>query len=239
MLFFLIWHLFSVAIASPVLPSPLDVAVAFVDGVQDDSIPKGVIASLGRVAVGYMLAVFVGVTLGTGLGIYFSWGESIKSLLELMRPVPPIAWVPLAILWFGIGDHSAWFIVFIGAFFPVFIQVYMAFIRPPKQLMELAQQYELSPSTTFWHVRLPAAAPEIFQALRVGLGVAWTSVIAAELVGVRAGLGDRIGQLRYSLDYEGVIACMICIGCLGWLMSIAAFKLERWLCPWVSYTSKI
>jgi NitT/TauT family transport system permease protein/sulfonate transport system permease protein len=236
--FVLSWHLLSILIASPVLPSPIGVVIALFDGIQDGTLPVAIMASLGRVAVGFILAVVAGVTLGLGLGLYFNWGDPIKSLLELMRPIPPIAWVPLAILWFGIGDQSAWFIVFVGAFFPIFIQVYVAFVRPPRDLMELAQQYEFSPSTLFWHVRLPAAAPEIFQALRVGLGLAWTSVIAAELVGVRAGLGDRIGLLRYSLDYEGVIACMICIGCLGWLMSIVAFKMERWLCPWVNYTSR-
>ena len=231
-----VWQVLATLIDSPVLPNPLAVGDSFLSGLESGLMFEAILASLTRVAIGYSLAVCVGLSAGVFLSLNSRFGQPVQGALELLRPIPPIAWVPLAILWLGIGNKAAWFIVFVGAFFPIFIQVYMAFLRPPKALMELAQQYRLSPQAVFWSIRLPAAAPDIFQALRVGLGLAWTSVIAAELVGVRAGLGDRIGQLRFALDYEGVIACMLCIGILGWLMAHMALRLEQRLCPWINYS---
>ncbi len=96
----------------------------------------------------------------------------------------------------------------------------------------MARAYEASAWETFVSVRIPAAAPHIAQGLRVGLGLAWTSVIAAELVGVKNGLGDRIQQLRYVSDYEGMVVCMIAIGVLGWLMTNAANVAQRRMVPW-------
>ena len=232
----LLWQLTATAFDSPVLPNPYAVLMALTDSIKSGVILTDIAASLSRVAIGYSLAASLGLILGILFSLNPKWGAPFQGVLEVLRPIPPIAWVPLAILWLGIGNQAAWFIVFIGAFFPIFIQVYMAFLRPPIPLMELARQYRLTSKDIFWSIRLPSAAPEIFQALRVGLGLAWTSVIAAELVGVRSGLGDRIGQLRFALDYEGVIGCMLCIGILGWGMALLAHKLEQRLVPWIHYT---
>ena len=232
------WQISAIAIDSPVFPNPYAVGIALVESFQSGVLFEAIGASLARVAIGYSMAALLGISLGIFLSLGPKIGRPLQTVLEVLRPIPPIAWVPLAILWFGIGNQAAWFIVFIGAFFPIFIQVYVAFLRPPTHFMELAIQYRLPSSDVFWSIRLPSAAQEICQALRVGLGLAWTSVIAAELVGVRSGLGDRIGQLRYALDYEGVIGCMLCIGVLGWLMAVLALKLEQRFIPWIRYTSE-
>lgn len=206
--------------------------LAAVDAVSDGSLLKHTLASLARVGVGYSLAALLGVVLGALSGILGTYGLGLRDVLEMLRPIPPIAWVPIAILWFGLGDKSAWFVVFLGAFFPIFIQVAHAFANCPDEHIEVARAYDASPWDTFLWVRVPAAAPDIAQGLRVGLGLAWTSVIAAELVGVKNGLGDRIQQLRYVTDYEGMLVCMLVIGLLGWSMTTVANLVQKRMVPW-------
>ncbi len=228
----LLWHVTAVVLDSVIFPAPLDCLVAAQYALDDQSLYKNSLASLKRVGVGYCLAAFLGVFLGAISGITSTAGLAFRDVLEFLRPIPPIAWVPIAILWFGLGDSSAWFVVFLGAFFPIFIQVSHAFANCPDEYLEVTHAYRSSSWITFWWVRLPAAAPDVAQGLRVGLGLAWTSVIAAELVGVKNGLGDRIQQLRYVSDYEGMVVCMIAIGFLGWSMTAFANFLQRVLIPW-------
>ena len=227
-----VWQVAAVAADSVIFPSPLACLEAARLAVADGTLEKNTLASLRRVGVGFSLAALLGVLLGSLSGILGTAGLGFRDVLELLRPIPPIAWVPIAILWFGLGDKSAWFVVFLGAFFPIFIQVAHAFANCPDEHIEVARAFEASAVHTFVWVRVPAAAPHIAQGLRVGLGLAWTSVIAAELVGVKNGLGDRIQQLRYVSDYEGMLVCMITIGLLGWGMTTAANVLQRWAVPW-------
>ena len=227
-----IWHLAASLVGSVILPTPLDCLVAAQRGLIDGSLGSNALASLTRVAIGYVMAAVAGVLLGALSGLTSSAGLALRDILELLRPIPPVAWEPIAILWFGLGDSSAWFVVFVGAFFPIFIQVSHAFSTCDEAHLEVVQAYEASEWVAFWWVRLPAAAPDIAQSLRVGLGLAWTSVIAAELVGVNRGLGDRIQQLRYVADYEGMVVCMITIGLLGWSMTAMANRIQQWVIPW-------
>lgn len=227
-----VWQLAASIADSVIFPAPFDCLLAAVDAVSDGSLLKHTLASLARVGVGYSLAALLGVVLGALSGILGTYGLGLRDVLEMLRPIPPIAWVPIAILWFGLGDKSAWFVVFLGAFFPIFIQVAHAFANCPDEHIEVARAYDASPWDTFLWVRVPAAAPDIAQGLRVGLGLAWTSVIAAELVGVKNGLGDRIQQLRYVTDYEGMLVCMLVIGLLGWSMTTVANLVQKWVVPW-------
>ena len=228
------WQLCAQLSGSVLFPTPLACLDAAQLEIQDGILWSNAKASLMRIAIGYSTACVAGLSLGAISGISGGWGAGVRDVLEILRPIPPIAWVPISILWFGLGDSSAWFVVFLGAFFPIFIQVSHAFSNCPKAYLEVAQSYRASSWQTFCWVRIPAAATQIAQGLRVGLGVAWTSVIAAELVGVRRGLGDRIQQLRYVSDYERMIVCMSVIGVLGWLMIFAANQLERRLISWKS-----
>ena len=155
----------------------------------------------------------------------------MRDILEVFRPIPPIAWVPLSIVWLGLGDQSAWFVVFLGAFFPIFIHTSHAFSRPPEQLLEVSRNLGASAWQELLYLRIPAATPELFQGIRIGLGL-WTSVIAAELVGVRSGLGDRIQQLRYISDYESMIINMLMIGILGWVMVSVLNHIEKRMIRW-------
>ncbi len=217
---------------SPTLPGPWAVLAAAGALVREGKLLGDIAASLGRVVVGFCAAAVLGVLLGAASAALGRWGRALRRLLELLRPIPPIAWVPLAILWFGLGDPSAWFIVFLGAFFPIYIQVTLALADCPPHYLELARSLGARPGLVLWRVRLPAAMPQVVAGLRTGLGLAWTSLIAAELVGAQSGLGYRIQMHRLVLETEGVMVGMLCIGLLGAAMALLARGLERWLVPW-------
>ena len=189
-------------------------------------------ASIFRVSIGFAIAFLIGSIGGMLSGLGGFWVLGIRDVLELFRPIPPIAWVPLSIVWLGLGDQSAWFVVFLGAFFPIFIHTSHAFARPPQDLIEVSQNLGAPSWQELLYLRIPAAMPDIFQGIRIGLGLAWTSVIAAELVGVRSGLGDRIQQLRYISDYEGMIINMLVIGILGWFMVSLLNFIEKRTITW-------
>ncbi len=217
---------------SPALPGPLAVVREGVRMLASGVLLGDLWASLQRVLVGFTAAALAGVGLGALASLGGRATAGLRTLADLLRPVPPIAWVPLAILWLGLGDASARFIVFVGAFFPVFVQTTWALDRCPPPLLELARSLGASPGLTLLRVRLPAAAPGIAAGLRTGLGLAWTSVIAAELVGAQSGLGYRIQTLRILLATDGVIVGMVAIGLTGLAMDRAARWLERrWVGP--------
>ena len=226
------WGLAAWWLDSPTMPGPWQVALAAGMLAMDGRLVADVGASLGRVTVGFFAAAVLGVLLGAASAALGRWGRALRRLLELLRPIPPIAWVPLAILWFGLGDPSAWFIVFLGAFFPIYIQVTLALADCPPAWLELARSLGARPGLVLWRVRLPAAMPQVVAGLRTGLGLAWTSLIAAELVGAQSGLGYRIQMHRLVLETEGVMVGMLCIGLLGAAMALAASWLERRLLPW-------
>ncbi|MFZ5475157.1 MAG: ABC transporter permease [Myxococcota bacterium] len=218
------WEAAARIAASPTLPGPIAVlrAVPTMDGLGGD-----LVASVERVVIGYLLAVAAGLAVGAVTGLSRRLGGGLGFVLNLLRPIPPIAWVPLAILWFGLGDRSAWFIVFVGAFFPIFVNVAWPLANTPAPYLELARSLGATRWQVLTRIRLPAAAPQIVAGLRTGLGLAWTSVIAAELVGAQQGLGYRIQMHRLTLDTEGVVASMACIGLCGYLMDLGARALER------------
>lgn len=217
---------------SPALPAPSQVASMAAWLVGEGTLVKDVLGSLGRVLAGYAVASVAGVSLGAVGALGGRWAAGLRAVVELLRPIPPIAWIPLALLWFGLGDPSARFIVFVGAFSPIFVQTCWALSRCDAGYLELARSVGASPWLTFKRVRLPAAAPGIAAGLRTGLGLAWTSVIAAELVGAQTGLGYRIQMHRLVLETDGVMVGMVCIGGCGLLMDLAARAMERRVVDW-------
>lgn len=225
------WDVIGRQLASPGLPPPSAVARAAAGMLADGTLVADVAASLFRVLVGYSLAAAAGLALGALVGLGGALGAGLLGAVQLLRPIPPIAWVPLAILWAGLGDPSAWLIVFIGAFFPIFTQVAWALAHTPPAWLELAHSLGASPRLTLLRVRFPAAAPGIAAGLRTGLGLAWTSVVAAELVGAQSGLGYRIQMHRLLLETDGVLVGMACIGALGFGMDALARRVERAVVP--------
>jgi ABC-type nitrate/sulfonate/bicarbonate transport system permease component len=223
----LVWEAAARALGSHALPPASQVARSAVEMAATGGLPADVAASLGRVLVGYGAAAVAGLALGGLVALGGPVGAGVLGTVQLLRPIPPIAWVPLAILWCGLGDPSAWFIVFVGAFFPIFTQVAWALAGTPAPYLELARSLGARDWFIVTRIRFPAAAPGIAAGLRTGLGLAWTSVVAAELVGAQSGLGYRIQMHRLVLETDGVLVGMGCIGLLGFGMDLLARRLER------------
>jgi NitT/TauT family transport system permease protein len=236
------WELYNTTL----LPTPTSVVLAWREllyaGTQPDMtwrdfqkesvLLKAAWESVKRVLIGFSTAA-----LSAGLlAVLLSWSKLFKNntkpLIECLRPIAPIAWIPLAILWFGPGNPAAYFIVFIGSFFPILLGILLGIQHVPDNCLKAAKSFGAS-----WWLRLtdviwPAAKPSIVTGLRVGLGVGWMSVVAAEFVGVPTGLGYLIDVSRRTLKPEQAIAVMATIGVIGlgmnWLIEIYVRKTMRW-----------
>lgn len=215
------------------LPPPTDVAVTAFQLATDGLLLSDVLASLRRVSIGFLLATFSGVTIGVVLGAVRPLSLLIRPVLEVLRPIPGIAWIPLAILWFGIGDGGSYFIVAVASFFPVFVSAHAAVTSIEPRYLDLATCLGAPRRMVILEVMLPAALPRILTGVRVGLGVAWMTVVAAELVAARSGLGYMIQLNRTLLQTSAVLVGMSLIGLIGFAITIGLERLERHITPWV------
>jgi NitT/TauT family transport system permease protein/sulfonate transport system permease protein len=189
-------------------------------------------ASVLRVTIGFSFAAFAAISLGLALGIWRSAAAYVLPVIELIRPISVLAWIPLAILWFGLGDHSAWFIIFLGSFFPIFTNTYLGARSVAPIHIQVAQCFGAGRWLFLSRVMFPSALPYIIAGLRVGLGVGWTCVIAAELIAATSGLGYMIQLARTMIETENVMAGMIVIGVIGFIMNSGMLWLERRFIRW-------
>jgi ABC-type nitrate/sulfonate/bicarbonate transport system permease component len=214
------------------LPGPGAVASAFAELGSSGVLFNHMLTSLVRVLVGFGLAASVAVPLGLLLGMSRPIEAFADGLLSLLRPIPPFAWIPLAILWFGIGDGSTQFVVFYAAFFPILINT-IAGVRGVDRIhRRVADSIGAQGALLFGHVIIPASLPMIMTGLRVGLGIAWMSIVAAELVAAQSGLGFMIMFYRSLFITENVLVGMLSIGVLGFLMDRIMRLIEVRLMPW-------
>jgi len=214
------------------LPSPTTLFWAAGDLLRSGALFRHVGASIERVLVGFALASLVGLTLGVVLGWFRMLSDFVKPLVEALRPIPPIAWTPLAILWFGVGNAPSYFLVFIGAVFPVFVSTYSAVRNIEQTQINAALCLGATPRMLIWDVLIPGALPVIFPGLRIALGVGWMCVVAAELIAAQSGLGYMIQQSRLLLQTQFVLTGMIVIGIIGFAMNAVMTAIERRLVPW-------
>lgn len=214
------------------IPSPLNVFTAFLRLAKTGELFMDLLNSVKRVLAGFLAAGLLGVTLGLVSGYFRRIAEALTPLLEILRSIPPIAWIPIAILWFGLGDAPAYFIVFVGAFFPIFINTYWGVRASRAAHLNVARNFGAAPLLILTDVILPASLPRILGGLRIGMGLAWTSVISAELVGAQSGLGYMIQLNRIMLRTPNIIVGMIAIGITGFLMNYTMLILEKKLLPW-------
>src|SRR5579872_51449 len=214
------------------LPDPAAVAGAFYQLSLSGALEQHILISLERVLVGFGLAAVLAVPLGLVLGLYRPIEAYADGLLSLLRPIPPFAWIPLAILWFGIGDGSTEFIVVYAAFFPILLNTIAGVRGIDRMLLRVAHSIGARGPSLFWHVIIPGALPTTFTGLRVGLGIAWMSIVAAELVAAQSGLGYMIMFYRDLFITENVLVGMLSIGVLGFVMDCVMRFLEARLMPW-------
>jgi len=190
------------------------------------------ITSLQRVLVGFAFATVVGVFAGLTIGLVPPLRRSLSPFFELLRPIPPIAWIPIAVSLLGIGNASAYFIIFIGAFFPILTNMVLGVTTVERAYLDVAKVFGASTWRSFVHVILPSSLPSAFAGLRVGLGFAWMCVVAAEMFAARSGLGYEIQLNRQLFRLDRVAADMVVIGAIGFAMSRLMTYLEWLSLPW-------
>jgi len=201
---------------STIFPTPWQVAVGLADLARRGLLLKHVVASLFRVTVGYLLAAALAIPVGMLMGWFAPAHAFLNPLVQGLRPISPIAWIPLAILWFGVGDLSPIFLIFLSSFFPMVVGTTAGVLTIDRKYLRAARNFEYSGLRLFRRVILPAALPQIVTGMRIGLGVAWLVVVAAEMIAVSSGLGYLIIDSRNAGNrYDLVIAGMIIIGLIG------------------------
>ncbi|SDE42835.1 ABC transporter permease [Sporomusa acidovorans] len=229
-----IWHGITVSgMVKPILlPSPAQVFDAFVAMLSTGELVTHLGTSMIRVVEGFFLAALLGVGLGLGLGIFPLMFELMDGLIQLLRPIPPIAWLPLAILWFGIEEGSKIFIIVIGAFFPIFINVLDGIRQTDHKFVELSQVLEVPRRKFITKVVIPGALPFIISGLRVGLGYAWMCVVAAELSAGMKGIGYMLTDARALAQTDRVLVGMLAIGVVGKIMDSLLRVIEKKIIRW-------
>ncbi|MET0676109.1 MAG: ABC transporter permease [Bradyrhizobium sp.] len=208
-------------------PPPSAIAVATSELASAGMLWRDVSASILRVLVGFSIAAVCGVGLGLILGRQQALARYVLPVIEVVRPISVIAWIPIAILWFGLGDRPAWFLIALGAFFPIFTNTYDGARSLANIYVRVSQCFGAPRSLFIRQVLLPATLPHILTGMRIGLGTGWTCVIAAELVSATSGLGYMIQLARTTIETEKVLAGMMVIGVIGFVMNSAMLWVER------------
>jgi NitT/TauT family transport system permease protein len=228
------WWAAVVATHSVIFPTPLQVVTGTVELIKDGTLWEHIGASLMRVAAGFALAVLFAVPLGLWMGWVKGAFITLNPIFQILRPISPIAWIPIAILWFGVGNASPIFLIFISSVFPMIVQTTAGVHTIEKRYLRAAQNFGVSKTRLFTQVVIPAVLPQIIVGMRIGLGVAWLVVVAAEMIALHSGLGYLIIDSRNAGNrYDLVIAGMIIIGLIGLLLDgimrlLEGLKMVRW-----------
>jgi len=219
---------------SVIFPTPWQVVTGTAELAADGTLWMHIGASLARVGAGFFLAVAIAVPLGLWMGRVHGAFATLNPLFQILRPISPIAWIPIAILWFGVGNASPIYLIFISSVFPMIVQTTVGVHTIEKRYLRAAENFGVSRARLFRQVVLPAVLPQIVVGMRIGLGVAWLVVVAAEMIALRSGLGYMIIDSRNAGNrYDLVIAGMIIIGLIGLALDGLMRLLENW--KWVSW----
>jgi NitT/TauT family transport system permease protein len=216
----------SMGILSPVVfPAPAEVLVALGEELSSGRLIDDIIASLFRVGVGFGLAIALGVPLGLWLGMRPGARAALLPSLNFLRSLSPLAWIPFAIVWFGIGDAPAMFLIFMACVFPLTLATMSAVANIPSVFFRVGGDFGLRGAELLWNVTLPAILPQLITALRLTAGLAWLVVVAAEMIAGRDGLGFLIWDARNGLRMELLVAGMVVIGAIGVLLDRLLLRL--------------
>ena len=217
-----------VATQSLIFPTPWGVVTGAIELLANGTLWRHIGASLMRVGTGFALAVCIAVPLGLWMGWVRGAYNTLNPIFQMLRPISPIAWIPIAILWFGVGDASPIYLIFISSVFPMIVQTTVGVHTIDKRYLRAAENFGVSRATLFTQVVIPAVLPQVLVGMRIGLGVAWLVVVAAEMIALRSGLGYMIMDSRNAGNrYDLVIAGMIIIGVIGLSLDSTMRRLER------------
>ena len=233
-LFFLIWEIAvdSGAIPKTLLAAPSDVFVAFLDKISNPNPDGAVMAthfktSLTEAFTGYVLALLVGLPLGLAMG-WFKIAEGLfRPIFELIRPIPPIAWIPLTVFWFGIGLAGKVFIIWIAGIVPCVINAYVGVRMTNPVLIQMARTYGASDWQIFTQLCIPSSLPMVFGALQLALAYCWTNLVGAELLAADSGLGFLITMGGRVARPDLIVLGMICVGISGAIIGIIIDHVEK------------
>jgi len=251
LLLLVVWESCSRAgvVSSVVLPSPSAVMASWLASVKpvrpfdvhagsylqwffSGEILRDALSTMSRVVMGFCVGAGLALPLGLMMGASKHVYGLVNPMMQVLRPIPPIAYIPLAILWFGLGNPPSIFLISIGAFFPVLMSTIAGVRHVDSIYVRAAQNLGVNQMTMFWRVILPAATPYIFAGVRIGIGTAFICVIIAEMIAVNDGLGFRILEAREFMWSDKIIAGMITIGILGLAIDLVMDKLNSYLLRW-------
>jgi NitT/TauT family transport system permease protein len=227
-LFILVWHFGVKLSGSEVFPRPMQVVYGMVELTRKGMLVKYVVASLFRVSAGFLLALVIGIPFGLLLGWFGRAFHAFNPAIQVLRPISPIAWIPVAILWFGVSDLAPVFLIFLASLFPIATATTAAVQNIQLVYLRAAQNFGVRGLTLFRQIVFPAALPQIITGVRIALGVAWLVVVAAEMIAVNSGLGYLIIDARNAgMRYDLVVAGMMLIGLIGLTLDFLVRRLER------------
>jgi taurine transport system permease protein len=235
----LVWHLLTAVtgvIAPTRFPMPLDVGQALqqiaMEGYSNGQLHQHVLTSVLLVTTGFIVASSLGVALGLAMGASRTVEALVNPVFLLLRPVPPLAWIPLAIVWLGLGHSAKMMVIFFAAFVPSVINSYAGVRQIDKPVFEAAAMLGVKGWRYWREVLIPGALPSIFTGLRLSLQASWTTLVAAELVGAVTGLGQILNQAAQDIYPAMILVGMIAVALCGWLMTHGLAWLEGRVMPW-------
>lgn len=229
-----LWEIFArLELINPIFfPMPSRIVAAAYQLLLDGELVRNIADSLRRIAIANVVAIGIAVPLGFLMGLYRPFEDIMDGLINLVRPIPPLAWIPLAIVWFGLGEVSVAFITLISAFFAILLNTIAGVRAVDKSLVRAALSLGATRRVLITKVVLPATLPSLFNGFRIALGVSWMSIVAAELIASSSGLGFMINYYRELLRPDLIFVGMLSIGIIGFLMDRGLQWIERRLLPW-------
>lgn len=232
------WTVAALQLISPLfLPPPQQVlakllTIAGPQGFMDATLWQHLAASLTRIVLALLAAVLIGIPVGIAMGLSPTVRGILDPVIELYRPVPPLAYLPLMVIWFGIGETSKILLIYLAIFAPVAMSA-LAGVKSAQQVrIRAAQSLGASRAQVLWFVILPGALPEILTGLRIGLGVGWSTLVAAELIAATRGLGFMVQSSGEFLATDVVLAGIAVIAIIAFLLELGLRALQRRLTPW-------
>jgi ABC-type nitrate/sulfonate/bicarbonate transport system permease component len=239
-IFLVAWELLAKAQFVPafLFPPPSRVFLAFVDLGRSGELFQDSQASLWRAVVGFLLGSSAGIGVALVTGRFEFANGYLSPIIQLLRPLPPVAIIPLVIIWFGIGEISKIFSIAFAVFFPVWINSHIGILEIPKTFLWSAQTYRISSFAVLWKVILPAALPFILAGLRTGIAIAFVMVYVSELAGASLGIGYRISVSFLAYRVDQMIAALALLGFCGAIADVLLTRLFWYLFPWIKFQSK-
>ncbi|HYO79152.1 MAG TPA: ABC transporter permease [Thermoanaerobaculia bacterium] len=221
----LIWHFAVVVTGATIFPSPIAVAKGLTDL---PNLASYIRDSLFRVAAGYSAAVLLGVPVGLALDGWSSLARAANPVIQMLRPISPLAWMPLAVIWFGVSNLAPIFLIFLASFFPIVVATMNGVRNVPPVYVQAGRNFGLSTRALIAQVVFPAVLPRIVVGLRLAFGVAWIVLVAAEMIAVDSGLGYMIIDARNAgKRYDLVVGGMLTIGLIGLILDALIRRTER------------